>query len=140
MPKDQKEVAMLMYNEVMSQGNLDALDEIIHDDFVEHEEFPGGGPSDKTAPAEFVKMFRSAFPDLSASIEDMVEEGNKLVVRSRMSGTHKGDFMGMPPTNNKFDVQAIDIVEFRDGKVIAHWGTTDGAAMMEQLGMMEPPA
>lgn len=129
-----KVLAMRMYNEVISQGNIAALDDIVHDDFVEHEEMPGL-PTDKSAPAAFVTMFRSAFPDLHASIEDMMQDGDKLVVRSRMSGTHKGEFMGMSPTDNKFDVQAIDIVEFRDDKVIAHWGVIDAAAMMEQLGV-----
>ncbi len=84
-----KALAMRMYNEVISQGDLAALDDILHDDFVEHEQLPGL-PTDKSAPAAFVTMFRSAFPDLHASIEDMVQEGDKLVVRSRMSGTHKG--------------------------------------------------
>ena len=138
MADDPKALARRMYNEVISNGDFDVLDELIHDDFVEHEELPGL-PTDKEAPRAFFTMFRAAFPDLNASIEDMIQEGDKLVVRSRMSGTHKGEFMGIPPTNNKFDVQAIDEVEFRDGKAIAHWGVFDSAAMMEQLGVMPGP-
>jgi steroid delta-isomerase-like uncharacterized protein len=134
MSEAHKALAMRMYNEVISQGDLAALDDMIHDDFVEHEEMPGL-PTDKSAPAAFVTMFRSAFPDLQASVEDILQDGDKLVVRARMSGTHKGEFMGMPPTDNKFDIQAIDIVEFRDDKVIAHWGVIDAAAMMGQLGV-----
>jgi steroid delta-isomerase-like uncharacterized protein len=134
MSEAHKVLAMRMYNEVISQGDLAALDDMIHDDFVEHEEMPGL-PTDKSAPAAFVTMFRSAFPDLHASVEDILQDGDKLVVRARMSGTHKGEFMGMPPTDNKFDIQAIDIVEFRDDKVIAHWGVIDAAAMMGQLGV-----
>ncbi len=52
-----------------------------------------------------------------------------------MSGTHKGEFMGIPPTSKGFKVQAIDILEIHDGKATAHWGQTDQAAMMEQLGL-----
>ena len=136
MPEDPNTLILRMYDEVLSQGNLDALDDIIHTDFVEHEQMPPGMPNDRRAPAAFTTMFRSAFPDLHASIEDIVQQGDKLAIRSRMSGTHKGEFMGIPPTDNKFDVQAIDIVEFRDGKVIAHWGLTDAMAMMQQLGVM----
>jgi predicted ester cyclase len=83
MSEEHKVLAMRMYNEVIGQGNLAALDDIVHDDFIEHEEMPGL-PTDKTAPAAFVSMFRSAFPDLHASIEGMVQEGEKLVVRARM--------------------------------------------------------
>lgn len=136
---DHAAVARRFYDEVMSKGDLDALDEIIHDDFVEHENVPPGMPTDKNAPRAFVSMFRTSFPDFTATIEDMIQQGDKLVVRSRMSGTHQGEFMGVPPSGKSFDITAIDIVEFRDGKCVAHWGVTDTAAMMEQLGMVEPP-
>lgn len=136
---DHAAVARRFFDEVMSNGDLDVLDEIIHDDFVEHENVPPGVPTDKNAPRAFVSMFRGAFPDFTATIEDLIQEGDKVVVRSRMTGTHEGDFMGMPPSGKTFDIQAIDIVEFRHGKCIAHWGVTDSAAMMEQLGMADTP-
>ena len=136
---DHAAVARRFYDEVMNKGNLDVLQEIIHDDFVEHENVPPGVPTDKNGPRAFVSLFRGAFPDFTATIEDLIQEGDKVVVRSRMTGTHEGDFMGMPPSGKTFDIQAIDIVEFRHGKCIAHWGVTDNAAMMEQLGMTETP-
>ena len=124
------------YSEVFNQGKLDLIDEMMADDFVEHEEMPGM-PTDKEAPRMFIGMMRDAFPDANATIEDMVVEGNTVAVRARMSGTHKGEFMGIPPTGNKFDVQAIDIIMFRDGKAIAHWGVTDSMTMMQQLGVID---
>ena len=130
-----------MYTEVISGGNLDLLDELIDDKFVEHEEMPGM-PSDKEAPRAFVTMMRAGFPDLQATIEDIVQEGETIVVRARMSGTHKGEFMGIPATGNKVDFAFFDMVRFADGKAVEHWGVTDTMAMMQQLGVIEegPPA
>jgi len=128
-----------LYEEVFSQGNVDVIDELLADDFVEHEELPPGIPQGKGAPKAFTTMFRSAFPDFRMTIEEMLQDGNKVISRVRVSGTHKGEFMGIPPTDNKFDIAAIDIVEFRDDKAIGHWGVMDTAGMMEQLGVGGPP-
>jgi len=124
-----------MYDEVFSGGKLDLIDEIVHDDFVEHEEMPGV-PTDKEAPRVFVAMMRTGFPDLQATIEDIVEENETIVVRARMRGTHDGELMGIPPTGNKVDFTAMDMVRFKDGKAIEHWGVTDTMAMMQQLGVV----
>ena len=137
---DLKEVTQRVYDEIANQGNLDLIDEIFDDDFVEHEELPAGMPRDKEGVRMFFTMSRNAFPDFRMTVEDIIQEGNKVVARVRASGTHKGEFMGMPATGNKFDVALIDISEFRDDKLIGHWGVMDMAAMMEQLGVTGPPA
>ena len=136
---DLKALTRRFYNEVLVEGKLDLLDELAHDDFVDHEEFPGLPPG-KEGVRAFVTMFREGFPDLSTTIEDIIVEGNKAVSRVRFSGTHRGEFMGIPPTGKKIDIQAIDIVAFRDGKAAEHWGVTDQMAMMQQLGVIEEPA
>jgi steroid delta-isomerase-like uncharacterized protein len=123
------------YSEVFNQGKLELIDELIADDFVEHEEMPGM-PTDKRAPRMFIGMMREAFPDINATVEDMVVEGNTVAVRARMSGTHKGEFMGIPPTGNKFDIQAMDVIRYRNGQVCAHWGVTDSLTMMQQLDVI----
>ena len=63
----------------------------------------------------------------------------KVVARVRFSGTHQGEFMGIPATGNAFDISVIDIIEFRGDKAVAHWGLMDTAKMMEQLGVGSPP-
>ena len=137
---DLKATMQRLYDEVFNQGNLDVIDELLADDFVEHEELPPGIPQGKGAPRAYTIMFRSAFPDFRMAVEEMLQDGNKVITRVRVSGTHKGEFMGIPPTDNKFDVAAIDIIEFRDDKAIGHWGVMDMAAMMQQLGVGGPPA
>ncbi len=138
--QDLKALTRRLYDEVMNQGNLDLIDELLHDDFVEHEELPPEVPQGKEAPRVMFTMMRSAFPDFRVDVEDMLSEGNKVATRARFSGTHEGaEFMGIPPTGNRIDVPAIDILEFEGGKVIGHWGVMDNAAMMQQLGVGEPP-
>ena len=128
-----------IYEEVFNQGNVDVVDELLADDFVEHEELPPGIPQGKEAPKVYTTMFRSAFPDFHMAVTEMLQDGNKVITRVRVSGTHQGEFMGIPPTGNRFEVTAVDIVEFRDGKGIGHWGVMDMATMMEQLGIGGPP-
>lgn len=132
--EDNKALARRMY-ELINTGNLDGIDGLVSASFVEHEAFPGLPSTGPEAPKAALAMFRAAFPDLRMSADDMLAEGNKVVVRGTMSGTHKGEFMGIPPTDGNVKVQFIDIIEFRDGMATAHWGITDQAAMMEQLGL-----
>ena len=124
-----------LYDEVINEGNIDLTDEFFSDDFVEHEVFPGlptGGP--EAAKAAFA-MFLAAFPDLRITPEDMIAEGDKVAVRATISGTHRGEFLGIPPTNKSFEAELVDIIEIHDGKATAHWGLTDQGAIMEQLGV-----
>ena len=136
---DLKTLTRRFYDDVLVGGNLDLIDELVHDEFVEHEEFPGLPPG-KESIRFFVTTMREAFPDLTTTVEDIIVEDNKVVSRLRFSGTHRGEFGGIPPTGKKIDVQAIDIVAYRDGKLIEHWGVTDQMAMMQQLGVIEEPA
>jgi len=137
---DLKATMQRTYDELFSQGNLGVIDELLADDFVEHEELPPGVPPGKEAPRALVTMMRNAFPDFSAVVEEMLQDGSKVITRARFSGTHRGEFMGIPPTGKKFDIPVIDIVEFRDGKAIGHWGIMDMAGLMQQLGVGGPPA
>ncbi len=137
---DLKALMSRIIDEAFNRGDFDVFDELISDDFVEHEELPPGVPQGKAAPREMITMMRAAFPDLQVTVEDMLQDDSKVVTRSRFAGTHEGEFMGIPPTGNGFDIPVIDIVEFREGKAVAHWGVMDNAAMMEQLGVAGPPA
>jgi steroid delta-isomerase-like uncharacterized protein len=127
------------YEESVNQGRMELVDELVADDFVEHEEFPGitGG---KEGIKEFFGMMRSAFPDLRFEVEDVVAAGDTVVGRVRMKGTHKGPFMDMPPTGKQIDVPTMDWVRFRDGRAVEHWGVTDTGVMMEQLGAIPAQA
>ncbi len=121
--------------DIISEHRMDLIDEVVADDFVEHEVFPGlpsGGPD---AVREAFNFFLTAFPDMKIAVDEMIGEGDKVVARAKFSGTHTGEFMGIPPTNKGFETQVIDILQITGGKVTAHWGVTDQLAMMQQLGL-----
>jgi steroid delta-isomerase-like uncharacterized protein len=120
--------------DLLNAHDIDAFGEILADDFVEHEELPAGDPT-REGVKDFFRMQIAAFPDLAMTVEDVVDGGDKLAARVRFTGTHEGEFMGMPATGRSVDVQLIDIMRFADdGLVHEHWGVFDAMAMMEQLG------
>ena len=138
---DNKAITQRFFDEVINGRNFDVIDEIVADDFVEHETMPGHPTTGPEAIRSNMRMFATAFPDFQITPDEMIGEGDMVAIVATMTGTHKSEFMGIPPTDKSFKVQVIDVVQYRDGKAIAHWGLTDAMAMMEQLGVMEgPPA
>ena len=131
------------FYELVSAGDIDEFGALLADDFVEHEETPGLAPT-KDGVMEFFRMERAAFPDLHLEPEDVLVSGDKVTARVRLTGTHEGELMGMPPTGKHIDVQLIDIIRFGDdGLAREHWGVVDLMAMMQQLGAVPdgpPPA
>lgn len=131
MSGEHKAITRRFYSSI-SAGRLDVIDEFVAEGFVEHEEFPGLS-SGREGTKQFFQMMRSAFSDFTMTIEDIVAEDDRVVVRARMLGTHQGDFMGIPATGKQIDVPFADFVRFEGGKIVEHWGVTDTSAMMEQL-------
>ena len=132
---DHAATARRLYD-LISAGDVDAFGELLADDFVEHEETPGLAPT-KDGVKSFFRMQLAAFPDLRMDVEDVVADGSKVVARVRFTGTQQGEFMGMPATGKRVDVQLIDIFRFGDdGRVGEHWGVIDLLTMMQQLGVV----
>lgn len=122
--------------DLINAGDIDGFGALLADDFVEHEELPGLEPS-KDGVLEFFGMWRAAFPDMQMEVQDVVASGDKVVFRVRTSGTHEGEFMGIPATGRRVDVQLVDIIRFGDdGLAHEHWGVFDTMTMMQQLGVV----
>jgi steroid delta-isomerase-like uncharacterized protein len=117
----------------MGSGDSGTLEALLADDVVEHEVFPGLEPT-KEGVLKFFKIMREAFPDLTMTADDMISEGDRVFVRGTMAGTHRGEFMGMPGTGKRIKVAYADFMRIENGKFAEHWGVTDTAALMEQLG------
>jgi steroid delta-isomerase-like uncharacterized protein len=83
---------------------------------------------------QFFAVFWTAFPDLSAKIEDIVAEGDKVAIRVLNTGTHKGDFQGIPPTGKKVSFEGRDFMTLRDGKIVEQQAGVDMMELMQQLG------
>ena len=137
-----KALVRQMVEEVFNRGNTSVVDKFMAPDFVEREELPPGIPRGREGVEQMVTMFRSAFPDFKFTIDDLVAEGDKVVIRSTWSGTHKGEFMGIPPTGKRVSFGVIDILRMAEGKCVEHWGQMDSMGLMQQLGAIPagPPA
>jgi len=135
MQEQNKATMKKFYNEGINKGNLDLIDELVADNFVEHEAIPGMSQG-KQAVKDWFVMFRKGFPDLKFTVNDMVAEGDKVWTYITISGTNSGPFMDMDATGKKIETKGIDIVRFENGKAVEHWGVTDNTTMMQQLGMM----
>ena len=124
--------------EAINRGNLAVIDELSSPNYVDHTAPPGVPPTAEGQKA-FVIMLRAAFPDLHATIEDQVAEGDRVVQRVTTHGTMKGDFQGMPASGKEATWSGIHITRFADGKVVEHWGVVDQLGMLAQLGFAQAP-
>jgi steroid delta-isomerase-like uncharacterized protein len=121
-------------------GNLDVADEIYAPDFVGHEPTQPEDLHGVEAARQFAATMRSAFPDLTCTIEDQVAEGDKVVTRWRGRGTHQGETEELgPPSGNRLEITGISIERFSEGKIAESWDTYDALGMMQQLGMIPEP-
>jgi predicted ester cyclase len=129
-------VTMRRTYELISAGDVAGFGDLVADGFVEHQGGPGFAP-DKEGTLDFFRTMIEAFPDLSMTVEDLIADGDKAVARVRITGTHRGDFMGISPTGAAGDIQLIDIMRFDpDGQVCEHWGVADMLSLMQQLGVV----
>jgi steroid delta-isomerase-like uncharacterized protein len=126
--------------DLINAGDIDGFGELIAEDFVEHEKTPGLEPT-REGVKQLFHMYRAAFPDLRMEAQDVIVSGDKAVARVRATGTQQGEFMGMPGSGKRIDVELIDIMRLGDdGLVHEHWGLFDSLAMMQQLGAIPEPS
>ena len=132
MSEENKAVARRFY-ETFEKGDLPIVDEVLASNFVEHNPFPDQPPGPEGM-KQVLGMMRATFPDMAVSTQDMIAEGDKVVSRWTGTGTHQGEFMGIPATGNKVTVSGIGIDRVVDGKIVEHWEQFDAMGMMQQLG------
>jgi steroid delta-isomerase-like uncharacterized protein len=136
MPEQLKLLARRAIDEVWNQGNLAVIDELTAPNATFHDpSVPGGKFTGPEGMRQFVQIYRGAFPDVRITIEDQVVEGDKVVSRWTATGTHKGDLMGLAPTQKRATVTGIDIERYQDGKVVEAWTSYDMYGMLQQLGV-----
>jgi steroid delta-isomerase-like uncharacterized protein len=137
--EENKAIFRRYVEEVTNRGNLDLADEIF-DRYLAHQ--PDGSVLERGSEhvKRFMGEFRSAFPNFHTTIEDQIAEGDKVMTRWRMSGTHRGEFRGIAPTGKKLDITGIGIFRFSsEGKVVESWDSFDQLGLMQQLGVIPAP-
>ena len=114
--------------------NMDILEEVYDTDLVWHE--PDQDIQGMEQARQFVSMFLSAFPDLQATVEDAIAEGDKVVTRWTLRGTHQGEIEEFgPPTGKQIEVKGITIHRIEDGKIVEEWERYDNLSLLQQLGL-----
>jgi len=124
----------LLYDEILNKGNLAVFEELCAPNFVKHA-IPPNPDFGIEGSKQSVLMLRKAFPDIKYTVEDMIEDGDKLVARWSARGTHKGEFMGIPATGKQVAFSGIEIIRIKDGKAVEEWEELDRAGLMQQLTM-----
>lgn len=134
---DNKTLVRRYYEEVLNQGHLSVIDEIAVVDYIEHDPFPGQGNGRDDLYAR-VALLQAAFSP-SFAIEDLVAEGDRVVVRWTSNGTHTGQFLNIPPTGKEYRIAGIDIHAVRGGRMAEHWHVVDQLSQLQQLGLIPQP-
>ena len=133
-----KALVRRFYDEVFNKKNLAIIDDFLDLHIIEHS-LPPGLPSGIEGSKQFIGMYLAAFPDLHLTAEDMMAEGDKVASRFTMRGTHKGEFMGIPPTSKQVTITGIQILRVASGKIAENWINLDALGMLQQLGVVPPP-
>ena len=125
-------------DEAFNRGNLAIVDELVAPNSISHH-LSWGTPANRTGLKQLIAMFRTAFPDLHCTIEDEIIQGDKTAAHWTMCGTHKGQFLGNPPTSKSIVVQGMIYAHIENDQVIENYILIDQMGILQQLGLVPPP-
>lgn len=126
-------IVLRFVEEGINQADMAAFDELVAEDVVDHYAPPGSPPGREGWKQNRLR-FKAAFPNGRWEFADVVAENDLVVVRAPFSGTHQGEFFGIPPTGRRVTIGSIHICRVADGRIVEHWGNSDDLGMMQQLG------
>ena len=134
-----KAIVRQFIEEGINRNDFSIGEALLSDSYIEHEELPPGVPSGVEGVKLLFTMMHNAVPDFHASINDIIAEGDKVVVFMTWTGTQQGELMGIPASGKQMAYNVIDIFRIVDGRVQEHWGVSDTMTMMQQLGAIPMP-
>jgi steroid delta-isomerase-like uncharacterized protein len=135
--EETKRVVLRLY-ELLNNGDAESLGSLVTQDYVEHDPLPGQGTGRDGVVDRFSMIVGALAPRFT--VEDVVAEGDKVVVRWTNAGTHVAEFAGIPATGRSFTIAGIDIYRVANGSICEHWHVIDQLAMLGQLGLLPAPA
>lgn len=124
------------YQEIYNSNHLGSLNEVVSENLLTPRIMPGIPSGIEGAKAAHQIML-TGFPDYQTVINDLIAESDRVVARITMSGTHTGNFMGIPATGKRVEFTGIYIARIADGKIVEHWGEEDGVSLLSQLGILK---
>jgi predicted ester cyclase len=132
-----KALVRRFYNEVYVDWNMPLVDEVVSPRFTSHD-WPEDGPSGPMAFRDYYAAIRSAVPDARYEVDDLIGEGDRVVVRWRLLGTHEGDFGGIAPTGKAIALKGIAIYRLDSGMLMERWVVSDLHGLLEEIGRSSP--
>lgn len=122
------------FGDAINSGNLENLRDLVSDNVKDHDPAPNQGPGAQGY-IDFFSMMRRAFPNMEVEVETMVAAEDKVAFAYTLTGTHKGDFMGVSATNKDIKVRGMQISRFENGKMVERWGSSDELGILKQIGV-----
>jgi len=138
---DPAEGSRRLLEETFNEGNLDLIDQLVAPDAVNHDPAEPAQMRALRGPEVLkrtVQMYRTAFPDVRITVDDVIAAGDKVAVRWHSEGTHRGELEGLAPTGARGSVTGISIDQWQDGKVVESWTEWDNLGLARQLGAAPP--
>ena len=132
-----KQTAMRLY-ELLNAGQIVEVGDLVTEDYMEHDPLPGQGSGREGAIDRFSIIVGALAPHFT--VEDVITEGDRVVVRWTNAGTHVGEFAGVPATGGTFSISGIDIYRVEGNLLAEHWHVVDQLSMLGQLGLLPEPA
>jgi steroid delta-isomerase-like uncharacterized protein len=134
--KKNKKLVETLCMTVFQKHDFSKLDEIMRDDYIQHNE---DTPQGKAGFKEFFEQMFKAMPDFSYTIKKIVAEGDTVMMYSTTTATHSGEWLGNPPTGNKLNFDVVDVFRIEDGKIAEHWDVADTLKLFTQVGKIKQP-
>lgn len=129
------EVVHVVHSEIWSKGNVELIEDVYAENFVGH--FPAGTVHGREGVLARLIAHRTAFPDWTEEVEDMIADRDRVVMRFTDRGTNLGDFLGNPPTGKRVETSHVAIFKLSEGKIVEQWVYPDMRSMQRQLGLEE---
>lgn len=128
-----KQIARRVPEELATEGNPDLVEELFATDAVEHD--PLGDHRGRESIRENIEGILAAFPDISATVEEIIAEGDLVAMRVALRGTHDGEFVGVAPTGKEFEIGNMVFTRIEDGMIVERWVQPDTLGLVQQLGI-----
>ncbi|MBF5080784.1 ester cyclase [Quadrisphaera sp. INWT6] len=119
--------------ELLNAGQIDRIHEVFATDVLDHDKAPDQGDGVEGT-KDFFRTLTAAFPDAQLQVDQLVADEDNVVIAYRLSGTHQGDFQGVPATGKRVEARGVQVGRFEDGKIVERWGATDELGILHQLG------
>ena len=133
MSKEKNKEIQQKFGEAINTGKLENLKDLVADDVKDHDPAPNQGPGPQGY-IDFFTMMRNAFPDMKVEVEQLVADDDNVAFAYTLTGTHKGDFMGVAGTGKSIKARGMQISRFENGKMVERWGSSDELGILKQIG------